>query len=140
MRFLLDTNVISESAKPLPSRNVLDWLATADENQLFLSVVSFAEIRHGIERLDRGRRRTALDLWLKEQLPARFSGRVLPVDLETADLCGHIIARARTAGRPIGAMDSLLSATAEQHQLTLVTRNIKDFEVTGVPLFNPWTP
>lgn len=138
MSFLLDTNVISESAKPRPSRGVLDWLATIDENLLFLSVVSLAELRHGVERMDRGRRRTALDLWLTEQLPARFSSRLLPIDAITADQWGRIVAHAQTAGRPIGAMDAFLAATAEQHQLTLVTRNTSDFAATGIPLFNPW--
>ena len=138
MSFLLDTNVLSEGAKPRPDPGVVDWLDTIDEEQLFLSVVSLAELRHGIERLDEGRRRTALDRWLRDQLPARFENRLLPIDPDTADHWGIVVARAQAAGRPIGAMDAFLAATAEQHQLTLVTRNVTDFEAAGVRLFDPW--
>lgn len=139
MSFLLDTNVISEGAKPRPDAGVMDWLASIDEEQLHLSIVSIAELRHGIERLDAGRRKTALDLWLTEQLPARFDSRLMPVDAEIADAWGRIVAAAQAAGRPIGAMDAFVAATAKQHQLTLVTRNIADFEATGIRLFNPWS-
>ncbi|MFT4101985.1 MAG: type II toxin-antitoxin system VapC family toxin [Burkholderiaceae bacterium] len=138
MSFLLDTNVISEGAKPRPDPGVMDWLASVDEMQLFLSVVSLAELRHGIERLDDGRRKSALDLWLTDILPARFDGRLVPVDAETANQWGHVVARAQAAGRPIGAMDAFLAATARQHQFTLVTRNTADFEATGIRLFDPW--
>jgi len=136
--FLLDTNVISESAKPRPDRGVMDWLATTSEDQLFLSVVSLAELRHGIERMDKGKRRVALDLWLTADLPPRFGDRLLTIDMVTADLWGRTIARAQAAGSPIGAMDAFLAATAEQHQLVLVTRNTSDFQAIGTQLFNPW--
>lgn len=138
MSFLLDTNVISEGAKPRPDRGVMDWLATTNEDQLFLSVVSLAELRHGMERMDSGKRRVALDLWLTAELPMRFGDRLLTIDTVTADMWGRTIARAQAAGRPIGAMDAFLAATAEQHQLVLVTRNTSDFETIGIPLFNPW--
>lgn len=138
MSFLLDSNVISEGAKPRPDPAVMDWLASVDEEQLFLSIISLAELRHGVERLGAGRRKSALDLWLSEELPARFDRRLLVVDLTTADRWGRIVARADAAGRPIGAMDAFLAAVAEQHQLTLVTRNTSDFEEVGVRLFNPW--
>ena len=138
MSFLLDTNVISEGARPRPDPGVMDWLASMDEAELFLSVVSLAELRHGVERLDDGRRRSALDHWLTNQLPARFEGRLLAVDAETASRWGRIVARTQAAGRPIGAMDAFLAATAEQHRFTLVTRNLSDFAATGIPLFNPW--
>lgn len=138
MSFLLDTNILSEGGKPRPEPRVMDWLASMDEEQLFLSVVSLAELRHGIERLDAGRRKAALDIWLTDQLPARFGVRLLPVDEGTADQWGRIVASTQAQGRPIGAMDAFLAATAAQHQLTLVTRNVADFEATGVRLFNPW--
>jgi predicted nucleic acid-binding protein len=138
LSFLLDTNVISEGAKPRPDRNVMDWLAWIDEEQLFLSVISLAELRHGIERLKSGRRKSALDQWLSHELPTRFEDRLLALDAVTADHWGRQVSRAQAAGRPIGAMDAFLAATAEQHQLTLVTRNVSDFEKTGIRLFNPW--
>ena len=138
MSFLLDTNVISEGAKPQPDPGVMDWLASVDEDQLFLSIISLAELRHGIERLKAGRRKSALDLWLSEELPARFHGRLLIADLGTADHWGRVVARAQAAGRPIGAMDAFIAAAAKQHELTLVTRNVSDFDPIGVRLFNPW--
>src|SRR3546814_10903641 len=88
--FLLDTNVISEGAKPRPDTGVMDWLASIDEEQLHLSIVSLAESRQGIERLDAGRRTTAPDLWLTEQLPLRFANPLLPRAAETADPGGRI--------------------------------------------------
>lgn len=139
MSFLLDTNVISEGSKQRPDAGVMDWLASIDEEQLHLSIVSLAELRHGVERLDAGRRKAALDLWLTEQLPLRFDDRLLPVDAETADAWGRIVAAAQAVGRPIGAMDAFIAATAKRHQLMLVTRNVADFEATGVRLFNPWS-
>ncbi|MGK6317945.1 type II toxin-antitoxin system VapC family toxin [Sphingomonas sp. DT-204] len=139
MSFLLDTNVISEGAKPRPDPGVMDWLASMDEEQLFLSVISLAELRHGIDRLENGRRKAALDVWLTEQLTPRFEDRLLLVDPGTADQWGRIVARTQAAGRSVGAMDAFLAAHAQQHQLTLVTRNVSDFDATGVHLFNPWT-
>lgn len=138
MSFLLDTNVISEGAKPRPDPGVMEWLASVDEEQLFLSIVTLAELRHGIERMDTGRRRSALDVWLTDQLPHRFGDRMLHADAGTADQWGRIVAQADTDGRPIGAMDAFIAAIAAQHRLTLVTRNTRDFETTGVRLFNPW--
>jgi toxin FitB len=137
--FLLDTNVISEAAKPRPDSGVMDWLDSAPEEQLFLSVVSLGELRYGIERLDSGRRKAALDMWLTEQLTPRFEARLLLVDAGTAEQWGRVVARTQAQGRPIAAVDGFIAAHAEQHQLTLVTRNIADFEATGLRLFNPWT-
>lgn len=138
MSFLLDTNVISEGAKPHPDPAIMRWLGSVDEDQLFLSVISLAELRHGVERLEAGRRRAALDQWLSDELPARFDGRLLMADVATADHWGRVVARAQANGRPIGAMDAFLAATAEQHEMTLVTRNVSDFANIGVRLFNPW--
>jgi predicted nucleic acid-binding protein len=78
--FLLDTNVISEWTKPRPDRNVISWLAEVDEDRVFISVISFAEVRHGIERLPPGRKRERLARWLAEELPERFENRILAID------------------------------------------------------------
>lgn len=138
MSFLLDTNVISEGARPHPDPAVMEWLGSVDEDRLFLSVISLAELRHGVERLEAGRRTAALDQWLSDELPGRFDGRLLAADVTTADHWGRLVARAQANGRPIGAMDAFLAAAAEQHELTLVTRNVSDFDGIGVRLFNPW--
>ena len=138
MNFLLDTNVVSEWVKPHPDRGVMTWLAEADEDRVFISVVTLAELRHGIERLPAGARRNRLDTWLTGQVPARFETRVLPVDAEVANAWGRIMARGQAAGRPVGTMDAFIAATAEQHDLTLVTRNVTDFDALGIQLIDPW--
>ena len=102
----------------------MSWLDPADEDRIFLSVVSLAEIRFEVERLAPGLRRNRLDLWLRDELPARFEGRVVPVDKQVADACGRLLGRARGgAGRGLGAMDAVISATCVASYLALATRN-----------------
>lgn len=138
MSFLLDTNVVSEWVKPEPARSVVTWLAEVDEDDVFLSVISIAELRRGIELLAAGRRRQRLEKWLSEDLADRFHGRILAIDVLVADAWGRITARAARAGRTVGSMDALFAATAEVHGLALATRNTKDFDHLGVSLFDPW--
>jgi hypothetical protein len=102
---------------------------------LYLSVLTLGEIRKGIERLQGDARQAALLDWLEVELPRFFWGRVLAVDAHTADRWGRLQG---SAGRPLPAIDSLLAATALQHDLTLVTRNTTDFDGMGVRLVNPW--
>jgi predicted nucleic acid-binding protein len=138
VNFLLDTNVVSEWVKPQPNPGLMDWMESADEDRMFLSVITFAELRYGVERLTPGRRRGRLEQWLEHDLPLRFESRVLPVDANVAESWGRVISRSETAGRPIGAMDAFLAATAEIHELTMVTRNTSDFPFLKLVL-NPWT-
>jgi toxin FitB len=140
MNFLLDTNVISEWVKPQPDRNVVSWLAEVDEDRVFVSVIAFAEIRHGIELMSTRRRRPRLAQWLTEELALRFEDRVLAIDPLVADAWGVIMARSQKAGLSLGPMDAFIAATAQTHGLTLVTRNIKDFGHVGIPLLDPWQP
>jgi toxin FitB len=135
--WLIDTNIVSEWVKPRPDAGVVRWLGEVDEDRVFLSVVSLAEIRFGVERLVTGRRRSRLDQWLREELPARFAGRIVPVDEEVAAACGRLLARARRAGRGLGAMDALIAATCLARDLALATRNLADFDELGVELFAP---
>jgi predicted nucleic acid-binding protein len=114
------------------------WLAEVDEDRVFISVVTLAELRHGIERMAAGTRRTRLDAWLTEELTSRFEARVLPVDAAIANIWGRMMARGQTGGRPVGPMDAIIAATAERQDLTLVTRNVSDFQALGVRLVNPW--
>jgi len=137
--FLLDTNVVSEWTKSRPDVGVVAWLAEADEDRVFVSVITLAELRHGIERMPVGARRRRLDIWLTEQVPLRFEARMLPIDAVTADTWGRIMARGQARSRPLGAMDAFIAATAEQHDLTLVTRNLSDFDGLGVRLLSPWS-
>lgn len=138
MSFLLDTNVISEWTRPHPAAGVIAWLAEVDEDRVFMSVVTLAELRRGVERLDAGKRRNRLDVWLREELPLRFEGRILAVDEGVADVWGRVVTRCENAGRPIHAMDALIAATARVHALTVVTRNTGDFEIAVDSVMNPW--
>lgn len=139
MSFLLDTNVVSEWTKPRPNSGVIEWLDQVNEDDVFLSVVTFAELRHGIERLPASARRRRLDEWLRSELPTRFEGRIALIDGAVADEWGRLVARHEAGGRPIQAIDALLAATAQVHGLTLVTRNESDFKVSLKSVLNPWT-
>ncbi len=139
MSFLLDTNVVSEWVRPQPNSGVVSWLASVDEDRVFISVVTLTELRYGIERMIAGRRRKRLEDWLAGELLARFDGRILAVDQTVADISGRFVARSEAAGRPMEAIDAFLAATAEVHRLTLVTRNQSDFKAVLKSTVNPWT-
>ena len=139
MSVLLDTNVVSELIRPRPNAGLVDWLAEYDEDHVFLSVVTLAELRYGIARLPVGRRRRSLEEWLRGELLQRFDGRILPVDDDVALVWGDVTAECAAAGRPIEAMDALIAATARVHGLEIVTRNAKDFEAALIQVHNPWT-
>lgn len=138
MSFLLDTNAISEWVKPRPNPGLIGWMESADEDRIFISVVSLAELRYGVERMAAGSRRSRLEEWLRHELPLRFEGRILPIDSNIAETWGKMVSRSEAAGRPIGVMDAFLAATSEFHRMTLVTRNVSDFAVLNAVL-NPWT-
>lgn len=139
MSFLLDTTVVSEWMKPLPNAGVIRWLAEVDEDRVYLSVMTLAELRYGTERLSPGARKSRLDVWLSEELPLRFEGRLLTIEATIANAWGRVMSKCSAAGKPIGLMDAFFAATGEVHALTLVTRNVSDFAAAGVPLFNPWS-
>ena len=133
--YLIDTNVISELRRPRPEPGVLRWFEQLPGKQLHLSVLSLGELRRGVERLEPGSRRDHLEGWLEQELPLYFSGRLLPVDAAVADRWGRLLAQ---IGRPLPAIDSLLAATALEHGLILVTRNLRDMPGQVVTVMNPW--
>ena len=135
MSYLIDTNVLSELRRKQPDPNVVAWMQARPRQSLFLSVLTLGEIRKGLERVEDAARKQSLLDWLEVELPNYFVGRLLTVDAHTADRWGRLMAQ---AGRPLPAIDGLLAATAMQHDLTLVTRNIKDFAGLEVRLINPW--
>lgn len=135
MSYLVDTNVLSELRRKTPDPAVARWFADRPAGTLYLSVLTLGELRKGVERLADPARRLLLLDWLETELPAFFAGRVLAVDAAVADRWGHLLAR---AGRPFPAIDSLLAATAMQHGLILLTRNVRDVAELGVQVMNPW--
>ncbi len=115
-----------------------EWLDEIDEDRVFLSVITLAELRHRIDQLPDGARRRGLDAWLRHDLPLRFEGRLLSVDPRIADRWGEVMAQRKAVGRPIGVMDAFIAATAMVHELALVTRNTTDFRSTIEHIVNPW--
>jgi predicted nucleic acid-binding protein len=140
MSFLLDTNVISEWVKARPNPGVIAWLAGVDEDRVFMSVVTLAELRYGVERMAAAsRRKERLDEWLRDELPVRFEGRILPISDVIAHAWGKVVARSEAAGRPIGAIDAFIAATVETYDFILVTRNASDFDSVVKSILNPWS-
>ena len=139
MNSLLDTNVLSEYRKPDANPGVIRFLRGLDFHTTYLSVVTLSEIRFGAERMPAGRRRQDIEHWLEWDLPLDFSDRIFGIHTDVAQVAGQVRAKAFNAGRPMGVMDAFIAATADIHGLTVVTRNVRDFEVWGGPVFNPWT-
>ena len=137
--YLLDTNVVSELIKPSPDARVAAWIRATEETDLHLSVLTFAEIRYGIEKLPQGGRRERLRRWMDTDLVDRFEGRILGVDRTIGELWGVIMARGFAVSVRLPVMDTLLAATAEHHGMTMVTRNIRDFARAGVATLDPWS-
>lgn len=138
MRFLLDTCVISEVIRPNPSAKVIEWIASEDENNLFISVLTFGELHKGIERLAESKRKAELHDWVENDLKERFMSRTIEIDLQVAMTWGKIQAIAELSGRPFPAVDALIAATGIARHLTVVTRNAADMKESGVLLHNPW--
>jgi toxin FitB len=137
--YLLDTNVLSERMRPQPDKAVVAWLDLTAEDSLFISVVTLAELRYGAERLPRGARRNRFDAWLRDDVVARFAGRILHVDEMVADRWGRIMALGAAKGRPMQDADAIIAATADVLDLTIVTRNVSDFEAVSERLLDPWS-
>ncbi|MFI9510175.1 type II toxin-antitoxin system VapC family toxin [Nocardia sp. NPDC052566] len=137
--YLLDTTTISEWTTPRPNLGLMEWLHTADEEQLFLSVITIGEMRRGVERLPDGRRKTRLTEWLADQVVDRFGDRLLEVDLDIVQAWGRVRDRADALGQPVDPVDGLIAATADAHGLAVVTRDPGGFVATGVPTICPWS-
>jgi toxin FitB len=138
MRFLLDTSVFLEATEREPNPGVLAWLAEIDEDDAFISVVTITELRHRSEILPTMSKRTNLELWLRNGLSCRFTGRVLTIDAEIAHSCGRISALSESMCRPLELRSALIAATAEVYGLTLVTRHALDFENIVKDILTPW--
>ena len=136
--FLLDTNVLSELRKAGDGKadeNVIAWLSTVDAATLYLSAMTLMELELGILRIERRdpAQGARLRIWMTHHVLPEFLGRILPVDAAVALRCASLHVPDPRADR-----DALIAATALVHGMTVVTRNIADFEAVGVPVLNPW--
>ena len=138
MSFVLDTCVVSELQKVGCPAAVVGWVARQQSDDLFVSVITLGEIRFGLNRMPAGRKRSELSAWM-EGFRGGVADRVLPIGEKTAEVWGGVTASSESAGRKVEPADGLIAATAIEHGFTVVTRNVKDFEPTGVAVLNPWS-
>ena len=139
LRYLLDTNVLSELNRARPDPHVTRWVEQLAPGDAALSTMTFGEIQKGIVQLQPGSKRTFLARWMEELL-TQYRGRVLPVTVPVAKAWGEFEYDARRTGRALDVPDGLLLATAYVHKLVLVTRNERDCQERGVKILNPWNP
>lgn len=137
MKYLLNTCLLSELVKPMPAPAVLGWMRDRVESELFISAMTLAELQRGVARLPDSRRCSELTAWL-QQLEIGFEDRVLPFNQETAGAWARMCAKVESEGRSMAAFDSIIAATALQHGLALVTRNVRNFAQAPIVLINPW--
>ena len=138
MKWLLDTNVLSELLRAEPYDRVIGWFAQQHAEALFASAITQAEMLYGAALLPRGRRRTQLEQQLQAMFDEDFDRRVLPFDGQAAVAYAALVAARRSAGRPISQFDAQIAAIALTHRATLVTRNVEDFDGCGLTVVNPW--
>lgn len=138
MSYLLDTCVVSELMRPVPTANVGAWLDAQVHAPMFLSVLTLGELAQGIAKLAESTRKAALRDWLQQVVLPNFEGCILAVDSAVVLRWGELRGKLIQLGRTPPVIDSILAATALCHGLTLVTRNVRDFEALGVKVFNPW--
>jgi len=138
MKYLLDTNVISELVAKQPNAQVVAWIDSLDAESVYLSVITIGELRKGIEKLPDSQRKTKLREWLDQELLLRFENRILVIDVPVMLKWGELVGRLERTGKSRPAMDSLIAAIALYHNCVVVTRNAADFADTGASIANPW--
>ena len=136
--WLLDTNVLSELRRPKPNQKVVDFVAAQPLDLLYVSIVTFAEIRFGIEAITDPIRRAELNDWLAHKVRPMFEERVLPVSEDIMLKWRLLVEDGRKAGHTYSQPDLIIAATALHYGLTVVTRDTADFERARVPVLNPW--
>lgn len=136
-RYLLDTNVLSNVTKPVPSEPLIAWMAEQADQDLFIASLTVAEIRRGVLEKPAGKRRKQLDAWFTgpEGPQALFAGRVLPFDEKAGLIWARLMADGKAKGRPRSALDTIIAAVAEANNCVVVTDNEKDF--AGIEIVNP---
>lgn len=136
-RYLLDTNIISNVTKPLPSEPLVAWMAEQPDEILFISALTVAEIRRGVLEKPAGKKRRILESWFsgRQGPQALFAGRVLPFDEKAGLIWARLMAEGTAAGRPRSALDMIMASIAEANDCVVVTDNEKDF--AGIKIVNP---
>ncbi|WP_419854419.1 PIN domain-containing protein [Candidatus Poriferisodalis sp.] len=137
--FILDTNVVSELLRPIAEPSVVGWVAARDASHLFLTAVTEAELRFGVEIMPAGARRDAVGEAIDALLREDFAGRILPFDSPAAVAYAEFAAARRAAGRPAAHADAQIAAIASVHRMSVVTRNVGDFAGAGLDIVNPWS-
>ena len=138
MKFLVDTCVLSELIRDKPDPNVEDWFYSKNEDSLYISVMSFGELRKGTSKLpDTSNKKAKLLDWIAG-LEKRFTGRIIDINLDVAENWGHIQSELEKKGQALPIIDSLIACTGITHSMIVVTRNTKDMERSGVELINPF--
>jgi len=136
MKYLLDTNIISEMQKSKCNQNVISFMEKIPAEDMFISVISMGELCYGMEKLPPGKKKHELAIWLYTQVSEWFKDRVIALDTDVLLEWGKIRAH---SDRTMPVIDSLIAAAAITHHMTLVTRNVKDFkDIEGISLINPW--
>jgi predicted nucleic acid-binding protein len=137
MRYLLDTNVLSNITKPEPPASLVTWMAEQADSDLFIASLTIAEIHRGILEMPAGKKRVALEAWFagNEGPHELFAGRILSFDERAALIWGELMARGKAAGRPRSALDTIVAAVAQSNSCIVVTDNERDFH--GVEIINP---
>lgn len=136
--WLLDTNVISELRRPKPEPKVVAFVRSQPLDALYISVVTLAEIRFGIELLAEATRRSELNDWLAHKVRPMFEQRVLPVSEDIMFKWRLLVEQGRKAGHTFSQPDLIIAASAQHHGLTVVSRDTKEYEMARVDVFNPW--
>jgi len=137
--WLLDTNILSELRRPRPERRVLSFVAAQPLDRLHVSAVTLAEIRFGIERVSDVSRRAELQDWLTHKVRPMFEQRVLAITEDVMFKWRLLVEEGRKARHTFSQPDLIIAATALQHGLTVVSRDVSDYKRARVPVFNPWT-
>ena len=137
---VLDTNIISELARLVPDPGVLAWLDLLETSEVATTAITAAELRYGVARLPDGRRKRELVVVIRGILTEDFHGRVLPFDERASIRYAEVVTGREQISRPIGVADAQIAAICRDLGATLATRNIPDFEETGIELINPWKP
>ncbi len=138
MKYILDTNIISEFMSKIPNQKVIDYILTLNENDIYLSVITIGEIKAGVEKLANSQKKDKLLYWLEHDLLVRFENKIIDIDTEVMLQWGIVNTKLKQLGQPLPIMDSLIGATTQVKDMVLLTRNEKDFKNLDIKIINPF--